>query len=185
MRSPNFVRRARWSLMGNIPISSKMALAFALIIKPYQPRIKLTSRPYQPTPSIDRKCATSYSFRMTESPSAGKAVLKPRLRVVCGKDIALGPGKAALLELLIDTGSLTEAARRLDMSYMRAWTLVKTMNQCFRQPVAVAERGGKKGGGMTVTATGRRVLALYWEMESSALSSTKASWKSLQKLMRA
>jgi molybdate transport system regulatory protein len=113
-----------------------------------------------------------------------KAVLKPRLRVVCGKDIALGPGKAELLELLIQTGSLTKAARRLDMSYMRAWTLVKTMNEYFCRPVAVAERGGKKGGGMTVTATGRRVLALYQEMESKTLSSTKAQWKSLKKLMR-
>jgi molybdate transport system regulatory protein len=122
---------------------------------------------------------------MTEMSVSKKAVLKPRLRVVCGKDIALGPGKAELLEVLIQTGSLNEAARRLDMSYMRAWTLVKTMNECFRQPVAVAERGGRKGGGMKVTATGRRVLALYREMESTALSSTKAAWNSLQKLVRA
>jgi molybdate transport system regulatory protein len=113
-----------------------------------------------------------------------KAVLKPRLRVLCGKNIALGPGKAELLELLIQTGSLNEAARRLDMSYMRAWTLVKTMNECFCQPVAVAERGGRNGGGMKVTATGRRALALYQEMESAALSSTRAAWKSLQKLVR-
>jgi molybdate transport system regulatory protein len=122
---------------------------------------------------------------MTGTSVSKKAVLKPRLRVVCGKDIALGPGKAELLEVLIQTGSLNEAARRLDMSYMRAWTLVKTMNERFRQPVAVAERGGRKGGGMEVTATGRRVLALYREMESTALFSTKAAWNSLQKLLRA
>jgi molybdate transport system regulatory protein len=121
---------------------------------------------------------------MSESSATKKAVLKPRLRVVCGKAIALGPGKAELLDLLIQTGSLNEAARRLDMSYMRAWTLVKTMNECFRQPVAVAERGGRNGGGMKVTVTGRRVLALYQKMESTALSSTKPFWKSLQKLVR-
>jgi molybdate transport system regulatory protein len=121
---------------------------------------------------------------MTGTSATKKAVLKPRLRVVYGRNIALGPGKAELLELLIQTGSLNEAARRLDMSYMRAWTLVKTMNECFRQPVAVAERGGRKGGGMKVTPTGRRVLALYQEMESTALSSTKAAWKSMQKLVR-
>jgi molybdate transport system regulatory protein len=121
---------------------------------------------------------------MTGTSVAKKPILKPRLRVVCGKEIALGPGKAELLELLIQTGSLNEAARRLDMSYMRAWTLVKTMNECFRQPVTVAERGGRKGGGMKVTATGRRVLALYQEMESAALISTKAAWNDLQKLVR-
>jgi molybdate transport system regulatory protein len=121
---------------------------------------------------------------MTSSRVAKKAVLKARFRVIRGEDIALGPGKAELLELLIQTGSLNEAARRLDMSYMRAWTLVKTMNQCFREPVAVAARGGKQGGGMKVTATGRRVLALYQELESTALSSTKGAWKSLQEMVR-
>jgi molybdate transport system regulatory protein len=108
------------------------------------------------------------------------AVLKPRFRVIRGKEIVLGPGKAELLEVLIETGSLNEAAKRLDMSYMRAWMLIKTMNKCFRKPVAVGERGGKKGGGMKVTATGRRVLALYKEMESTALSSTRTAWKDLQ-----
>jgi molybdate transport system regulatory protein len=122
---------------------------------------------------------------MTGPSATKKATLKPRLRVVCGETIAFGPGKAELLELLIETGSLNEAARRLDMSYMRAWTLVKTMNQCFRQPVAVAQRGGRKGGGMKITPTGRRVLALYQEMESTTLSSTKTAWESLLKFVRA
>ena len=118
-------------------------------------------------------------------PSVAKLpTLKPRLRVVCGGDIALGPGKVELLALLVKTGSLNEAARRLDMSYMRAWTLVNTMNECFRDPVVVAERGGKNGGGMKVTETGRRALTLYQEMESAAIDSSAASWRRLQKLLR-
>jgi molybdate transport system regulatory protein len=116
--------------------------------------------------------------------SVNAPVLKPRLRVVCGKNIALGPGKVELLALLVETGSLNEAARRLDMSYMRAWTLVNTMNECFREPVVAAERGGKRGGGMKVTETGRRALALYQEMEAAALDATAASWRDLQKLLR-
>jgi molybdate transport system regulatory protein len=111
-------------------------------------------------------------------------VLKPRLRVVSGKDIALGPGKVELLALLSETGSLNEAARRLGMSYMRAWLLIKTMNRCFRQPVAVSERGGRAGGGMKVTETGRQALALYEEMESAALKSSVDPWRRLQKLLR-
>jgi molybdate transport system regulatory protein len=111
-------------------------------------------------------------------------MLKPRLRVVCGDNIALGPGKVELLALIIETESLNEAARRLGMSYMRAWTLVKTMNECFRKPVIVAERGGKTGGGMKITETGRRALVLYHSMESAALKSSANSWRSLQKLLR-
>src|SRR5436305_745041 len=114
-----------------------------------------------------------------------RPVLTPRFRVVCGENIALGPGKVELLGLLLETGSLNEAARQLGMSYMRAWMLVKTMNECFRQPVAIAERGGKFGGGMKVTETGRRALALYREIESAAARSAAAPWRNLQKLLRA
>ena len=69
------------------------------------------------------------------------------------------------------------------MSYMRAWLLIKEMNKSFRKPIANAERGGKTGGGMTVTDTGREALALYREMESTALTATASSWKRLQKLL--
>lgn len=111
-------------------------------------------------------------------------VLKPRLRITCGRDIALGPGKMQLLALLVETESLNEAARRMKMSYMRAWMLVKTMERCFREPLVMAHRGGKSGGGMKVTETGRRVLALYQEMESAALKSVEDPWRQLQKLLQ-
>ena len=112
------------------------------------------------------------------------ATLKPRFRIVCGKRIALGPGKVEVLAALIETGSLIKAARQLGMSYMRAWLLIKEMNKSFRKPIAIAERGGKTGGGMTVTDTGREALALYREMESAALTSTAVPWKRLQKLIQ-
>ena len=62
-------------------------------------------------------------------------------------DIALGPGKVDLLTLIKKTGSIREAAERMHMSYMRAWTLIKTMNACFKEPLVEAVRGGKEGGG--------------------------------------
>ncbi len=88
-------------------------------------------------------------------------ILHPRLRITCGADIALGPGKVKLLELVAQTGSIAKAARRMQMSYMRAWTLLKTMERCFRQPLIEAVRGGSARGGTRLTATGAKVLALY------------------------
>jgi molybdate transport system regulatory protein len=58
--------------------------------------------------------------------------LHPRFRIVCGKVIAFGPGKADLLELIAETGSIGKAASRMKMSYMRAWLLVQTMNQLLQ-----------------------------------------------------
>ena len=115
---------------------------------------------------------------------AKKPELKPRLRVLHGPDIAIGPGKMELLAQLAETGSLNEAARRLDMSYMRAWTLMNTMNKCFRKPVTVAQRGGKTGGGMEMTETGRQALELYQRMEQSCLQAVQPDWRALQKLLR-
>ena len=121
---------------------------------------------------------------MAGKTSSQRPVLKPRFRVVCGKDIVIGPGKMDLLAAVVETGSLNEAARRLGMSYMRAWTLINTMNDYFQEPVIIAERGGKGGGGMKVTKTGHQVLALYQKMEVTALKSTASAWKSLQQLLR-
>ena len=80
----------------------------------------------------------------------------------------MGPGKADLLDAIADTGSISAAARRLRMSYRRAWLLVDTMNRCFREPLVVAGTGGKGGGGATVTPFGREVLARFRKLESAA-----------------
>ena len=81
------------------------------------------------------------------------------------------------------TGSLAEAARRMGMSYMRAWKLIKTMNQCFREPLVILARGGRKGGGAHLSETGQRVLALYHRMEADCLHTTKAGWRELKALL--
>jgi molybdate transport system regulatory protein len=114
-----------------------------------------------------------------------KAVLRPRLRIVSGKNIAFGPGKADLLEAIAESGSITDAAADLGMSYMRAWTLIRTMNRSFREPLVVAVRGGTKGGGgACLTDTGRDVLALYRRMEEKSLAILRPEWQKLKKLLR-
>lgn len=110
--------------------------------------------------------------------------LQPRLRVYLGHEIALGPGKAELLGHLAETRSLSDAARRMKMSYMKAWLLVQTMNRSFRQPLVTAERGGSRGGGATLTAEGKRVLALYNRMEAASQKAMAAPWKRLKALLR-
>ena len=89
-----------------------------------------------------------------------------KLRVMFGPEIAIGPGKADLLEAIAVTGSISAAAKRLGMSYRRTWLLVDTMNRCFREAVVASATGGPGGGGARVTAFGRRVLASYRAMQS-------------------
>ena len=98
---------------------------------------------------------------------------KSHFRIYFGDEIALGPGKVELLHHISETGSISEAARRMDMSYNRAWLLVRTMNRCFKQPLVLASRGGDSHGGAALTKTGRQVLALYQKLESKVKSATR------------
>jgi molybdate transport system regulatory protein len=83
-----------------------------------------------------------------------------------GSQIAIGPGKAELLDAIVATGSISESARRMGMSYRRAWLLVDTMNRCFREPVVASAAGGPGGGGARLTPFGRRVLARFRSMQA-------------------
>jgi molybdate transport system regulatory protein len=112
-----------------------------------------------------------------------KSVL-PRLRVMCGHDAALGPGRIQLLELVGDTGSLRAAAAQMGMAYMTAWKHVKALNRRFRSPLVVSKRGGKTGGGAALTLLGQRVLALYHRMEALSHAAIQKDFRKFQKLLR-
>ncbi len=114
--------------------------------------------------------------------SKAKIQILPRLRAMVGRNIALGPGKVELLELLQKTGSITKAAREMNMSYMRAWTLIRTMNRCFKEPIVVSSHGGAHGGGgAELTDAGRKVLALYKKMDDKCLRAISPMRKQLEK----
>jgi molybdate transport system regulatory protein len=92
----------------------------------------------------------------------------PGLRVLLGTVTAMGPGKVALLEAIAEEGSISSAARRMGMSYRRAWRHVEALNQAFRSPLVTTARGGRQGGGASLTAAGREALARYRSMETKA-----------------
>ncbi len=118
------------------------------------------------------------------SRKAPPATLKPRFQISVRGNVGLGPGKAELLEHIRDTGSIVEAANRMGMSYMRAWTLVKTMNACFREPLVLTARGGRAQGGSQLSGTGILVLEIYRRMEREAQEATQSSWIALRNLLR-
>jgi molybdate transport system regulatory protein len=96
------------------------------------------------------------------------------LRVLSAKDPAMGPGKARLVALIAETGSISSAARRMGMSYRRAWQLVEALNKSFRQPVVVTAIGGKRGGGAVVTDFGKQLVEAYHGMEAKASAAIAA-----------
>lgn len=103
-----------------------------------------------------------------------------RLRLLQGQEIAMGPGKADLLDAIGRAGSISAAAKALNMSYRRAWQLVETMNACFGAPLVSASKGGSGGGGAEVTADGREVLAAYRRLQHEVDAVLQVHLPSLQ-----
>src|SRR5262249_60649841 len=98
---------------------------------------------------------------------------KLTVRLDLGNGRALGPGKIRLLEAIERTGSISQAGRKLGMSYRRAWLLVDDMNGCFDDPVIEAQPGGAHGGGAILTSFGQRLIELYRAIEVDALTATR------------
>lgn len=104
-----------------------------------------------------------------------------RIRLAVGENIAIGKGKADLLEAIGRLGSISAAARELDMSYRKAWLLVDEMNQCFRGPVVVSAKGGARGGGAEVTDLGREALARFREIQAKASAAIQADVRAFRR----
>ena len=106
-----------------------------------------------------------------------------RIRIARGEHIAMGQGKADLLEAVHRTGSISAAARKLGMSYRKAWMLLDEMNQCFREPVVRAAKGGAGGGGAQVTELGLAALARFREIQAKAARAIEAEVASFREFL--
>lgn len=89
-----------------------------------------------------------------------------RVRIVHDGGV-IGPGKVALLQAIRDTGSISGAARTLDMAFRRAWFLIETMNKMFREPLVRTSVGGREGGGAELTPLGLELVERYRVLEEA------------------
>ena len=96
------------------------------------------------------------------------APLRTTIRIDLDNGARLGPGKAQLLELIEQHGSIRAAGAAMDMSYRRAWLLSNEINGMFRAPSIFTRHGGKSGGGAGLTPFGAELLARYRRMEEIA-----------------
>ena len=117
--------------------------------------------------------------------SEGPGASRPRIRLLIGDAVALGPGKARLLEAIGASGSIAAAARSMGMSYGRAWQLVQAMNGDFRAPLVERAAGGRGGGGAALTELGRDALDRYRGIEARADAAVADDLEAFSALLRA
>jgi molybdate transport system regulatory protein len=94
-------------------------------------------------------------------------------------ELAIGPGKVALLEAIEQTGSITSSAKKLGMSYRRAWLLVEETNRCLVRPAVETATGGPRGGGATLTPVGAELVRRYRALERQTGLAVTRNLKSL------
>lgn len=109
---------------------------------------------------------------------------QPRFRLQIKHGVAIGPGKAELLEHIAELGSISAAGKAMGMGYRTAWLLVSSMNEHFREPLVIGSKGGVGGGGTALTPLGKEVLRRYRAMERRALKAIAKDVAHLESLIR-
>jgi molybdate transport system regulatory protein len=125
------------------------------------------TRNWQPGFRLPRQRAASesrYDVRLRKM-ELTRMIPAIRIRIDFTENVNLGPGKIALLEAIRSTGSISDAARSLGMSYRRAWLLVNSLKEGFSEAVTVSATGGKGGGGARVTPFGLTLIKQFRLLE--------------------
>ncbi|WP_036171373.1 TOBE domain-containing protein [Massilia sp. 9096] len=69
-----------------------------------------------------------------------------------------GPGRVELLARIAETGSISQAAKAIGMSYKGAWDAIDAMNNLAGEALVERLTGGKGGGGTRLTARGEQLV---------------------------
>lgn len=104
--------------------------------------------------------------------------MEPRAKLWVERDgkIVLSAYRVRLLRLVEETGSLSEAAQRMGLSYRRAWGKVKEIEQNLGVPLLESSAGGAGGGGSRLSTEGRRLVEAYELYERAAGEAMRAEF---------
>tara|TARA_X000000950_G_scaffold250515_1_gene311241 strand:- start:1687 stop:2049 length:363 start_codon:yes stop_codon:yes gene_type:complete len=109
--------------------------------------------------------------------------LEIKLRIQIGEFAQFGPGKVYLMEAIEKTGSISAAAKKIGMSYRKAWKLINDLNRISKSKMVVTSIGGRGSGGAKLTNTGKEFIDLFRKMEVKALIAIKNEKIELEKIL--
>lgn len=87
--------------------------------------------------------------------------LKSRIWICTDEGTFLGEGRISLLKLIEQEGSISKAAKAMNMSYKKAWELVNSMNEQAESPLVICATGGQHGGGSKLSEAGFHAINLF------------------------
>lgn len=144
----------------------------------------MTKPTQDPTQSDAHAQETASAESGNDGAAKGEPQVRFRMRITQDGTIALGPGKVSLLEAVREHGSISAAARSMNMSYRRAWLLMDELNRALESPATVSEHGGQSGGGSMLTPVGEEIIRLYRNIEAQAATVCANELEALTKLIK-
>ncbi len=93
--------------------------------------------------------------------------IKSRIWIESKNNVLLGEGRVHLLKAIQETGSLSKAAKSLNISYKKAWQLLDSVNKSAKKPVTINTVGGKGGGGAELTDYGKSLILAFDEINKN------------------
>ena len=103
--------------------------------------------------------------------------IKSRIWIESEDHVLLGEGRVHLLKAIQEKGSLSKAAKSLNISYKKAWQLLDSVNKSAKKPVTINTIGGKGGGGAELTEYGKSLVKAFDEINRNC-------WKFLDKQLK-
>jgi len=82
-----------------------------------------------------------------------------------GSRSPVGRDRIALLEAVVEQGSITKAAQAVGLSYKAAWDALNAVNNLLPRPAVTAQTGGRHGGGAVVTEDGKALITAFHLLE--------------------
>jgi len=92
-----------------------------------------------------------------------------KIKIEINDNFIIGPGKVSLLESIITNGSISSAAKKMGMSYRKAWKLVKEINDASSTKIIITNTGGKGIGGTKISDDGLLFIKAFRSIEHKTL----------------
>lgn len=105
--------------------------------------------------------------------------IRSKLWLVIDGEPVFGRGRKLLLDAIDGCGSINQAAKQLNLSYRKAWSYIKKMEERLGVKLIVTQTGGRHGGGASLTAEARVFLAKYELMEEGLCESIDERFKEI------
>lgn len=108
--------------------------------------------------------------------------IKSRIWIESNEHVLLGEGRVKLLKTIQETGSLSKAAKSLNLSYKKAWQLLDSVNKSAKKPVTINSVGGKGGGGVELTEYGKSLISAFDEINKNCWAFLDQQLEKIEKL---